>query len=114
MVTKSDLLASDWTLLRVEVSEHDGDMDVDAVDGYSRFWCKQAVLGAYWVAEKSPGSSLNIHLTEDVELEGFKEALSFQADGRFKRELLDKCGWEEVVRQVFQSDDSRQLSLFEE
>lgn len=114
MITKSDLLTSDWKLLRMEVYEQGDNVDASSFDGYSRFWCKEAVLGAYWVAERKSESTLDIQLTDDVELEGFREALSFRPDSRFKRELLDRCAWEEPIRQVFRPDDTRQLSLFEE
>lgn len=113
MISKNDVLAGDWQLLRIEIAEHDNDSGIEAYDGYSRFWCKQAVLGAYWVAEKVEDRTVRIHLTEDIELEGFREKLSFRPDRQFKRELLAKCNWDEVVRQVFHAEDARQLSLFD-
>ncbi len=114
MITKSDLLSSDWKLLRMEVFEHRDGLGSSTFDGYSRFWCKEAVLGAYWIVEQSDSSTVDIRLTDDVELEGFREELSFRPDSTFKRELLDYCAWEEPIRQVFRPDDARQLSLFEE
>ena len=87
---------------------------VEAFDGYSRFWFKQAVLGAYWVAQKIGETKIRIHLTDDIELEGFEEALSFSPDREFKQELLAKCDWEEVITQILPEQDTRLLSLFEE
>ena len=107
------MLAGKWQLLRIEISEHEESGEVNGFDGYSRFWCKEAVLGAYWVAEIVDDTKVKLYLTEDVELEGFKEALSFEPDGEFKRELLSRCNWEEVVRQLFPEEPERQLSLFE-
>ena len=113
MITKADVLEGDWRLLRIEISEHgDGERE-DVYDGYSRFWCKEAVLGAYWIAERVEETTVRLHLTEDIELEGFRESLSFKPDRAFKKELLSRCDWEEVVRQVFDTEDTRQLSLFE-
>ena len=52
MVSEADVLDAHWQLLRVELTEReDPSGEVDAFDGYSRFWCKQAVLGVYWIAE---------------------------------------------------------------
>lgn len=113
MVSKSEVLAGKWQLLRIEISEHDEPGEITGFDGYSRFWCKEAVLGTYWVAELVGDTKVKIHLTEDIELEGFKEALSFEPDNEFKRELLSRCNWEEVVRQLFPEEPERHLSLFE-
>lgn len=113
MVSKSEVLAGEWQLLRIEVSEHDESAEPAGFDGYCRFWCKEAVLGTYWVAELVDDTRVRIHLSEDVELEGFKEPLSFEPDSEFKRELLSRCNWEEVVRQLFPEEPERQLSLFE-
>jgi hypothetical protein len=113
LVSKAEVLGGDWKLLRIEISEHEDHDGVEALDGYSRFWCKEAVLGAYWMAEKVEETKIRLHLTEEIELVGFKEALSFEPDTAFKRELLSLCDWEEVVRQIFPVDEARQLSLFE-
>ena len=99
--------------MRVEISEHDEIDGIESFDGYSRFWCKQAVLGVYWIAESIEQAKVRIHLTEDIELEGFQEALSFQPDLEFKKELLTRCDWEEVVQQIFPRNPPGQLSLFE-
>ena len=112
MVSKAEVLAEEWFLLRSEITRQSDIEQADMLDGYSRFWCKHAVLGAYWVAERVEDTTVRLHLTEDIELEGFKEALSFKPDRAFKRELLLRCNWEEVVREVFSLDDTRQLSLF--
>lgn len=116
MVSKADVLDAEWKLLRIEISEHDEAGDVDVFDGYSRFWSKQAVLGAYWVAERVGETKVRLHLTEDIELEGFHEALSFKPDVEFKRELLARCDWELVVRQIFseEEENTAQLSLFDD
>ncbi len=116
MVSKSDVLEADWQLLRIEISGHDELGELDTFDGYSRFWCKQAVLGAYWVAERVSDTKVRLHLTDDIELEGFKESLSFTPDTEFKRELLSRCDWEEVIREIFPEEDenSDQLSLFDD
>ena len=113
MVTKTEVLDGDWQLVRVEVAPHDEEGVTEAFDGYSRFWCKQAVLGTYWVAEKLEGSTIRIHLTEDIELVGFREPLSFVPDAAFKRELLARCDWAEVVREVFPDEEAQQLNLFD-
>jgi hypothetical protein len=113
LVDKSEVLAGKWRLLRIELSEHDESGEVKGFDGYSRFWCRQAVLGTYWVAEIVDATRVKIHLNEDIELEGFEEALSFEPDSEFKRQLLSRCNWEEVVQQMFPEKPERQLSLFE-
>ena len=110
MVSKVDVLSGDWVLLRVEVA--DRALYDDMLDGYSRFWCKQAVLGTYWVAERVADNRVRLHLQEDIELEGFSEALTFEPDRAFKRELLSKFNWEEVVSQAFPAEDATQMSLF--
>lgn len=108
------MLEGDWQLLRIEISEHgDGERE-DVFDGYSRFWCKQAVLGAYWIAERVEETTVRLHLTEDIELVGFRDPLSFKPDRAFKKELVSRCNWEEVVRQIFPGEDTRQMSLFED
>lgn len=117
MVSKTEVLDGDWQLLRIEVTDHEDVDGCEAFDGYSRFWCKQAVLGAYWVVERVGETKIRIHLTEDIELEGFTEPLSFKPDQEFKRELLARCNWEEVVRQIFPEDqpveiNTSQLPLF--
>ena len=114
MVDKSEVLAGKWQLLRVELSEPDEPGEAKGFDGYSRFWCREAVLGAYWVAEIVDSTRVKIHLNEDIELEGFEEPLSFEPDSEFKRDLLSRCNWEEVVQQMFVEEPERQLSLFEE
>ena len=115
MISKSDVLDADWKLLRIEISEHDDSGGLDTFDGFSRFWSKQAVLGAYWIAERVDDTRVRLHLTDDIELEGFKEALSFTPDTEFKRELLSRCDWEEVIREIFpeEEENTAQLSLFE-
>lgn len=113
MVDKSEVLAGKWQLLRVELSEPDEPGEAKGFDGYSRFWCREAVLGAYWVAEIVDSTRVKIHLNEDIELEGFEEPLSFEPDSEFKRDLLSRCNWEEVVQQMFVEEPERQLSLFE-
>ena len=114
MVSKTEVLDGDWQLLRIEISECEDDtIEAEAYDGYSRFWCKEAVLGTYWIAEKIGDVSVRIHLTEEIELEGFKEPLSFTPDRIFIHELLERCNWEEVVRQIFPTEKSGQLSLFD-
>ena len=112
MVSKDQVLAGDWFLLRNEIAVQSDGHRGSKLDGYSRFWSKLAVLGAYWAAERADDETVRLHLTEDIELQGFKEDLSFKPDRAFKRELLSRCDWEEVVRQVFYDDDTRQLSLF--
>ena len=112
MVSKAQVLEGNWVLLRNEIAVQSGAGQLNMLDGYSRFWCKHAVLGAYWAAELIEDTIVRLHLTEDIELEGFKEAISFTPDRAFKRELLSKCNWGEVVRQIFPRDDVRQLSLF--
>ena len=107
------MLAGKWQLLRVELSEPDEPGEAKGFDGYSRFWCREAVLGAYWVAEIVDSTRVKIHLNEDIELEGFEEPLSFEPDSEFKRDLLSRCNWEEVVQQMFVEEPERQLSLFE-
>ena len=114
MVSKTEVLDADWRLLRIEIAEHDDGSEVEAYDGYSRFWSKEAVLGAYWIAEKVEETRIRLHLTEDIELEGFRDPLDFTPDIDFKRELLSRCDWEEVVHQIFPAEEERQLSLFEE
>ena len=113
MVDKSEVLAGKWQLLRVELSEPDEPGEFEGFDGYSRFWCREAVLGAYWVAEIVDSTRVKIHLNENIELEGFEEPLSFEPDSEFKRDLLSRCNWEEVVQQMFVEEPERQLSLFE-
>lgn len=113
MVSKADVLDADWRLLRIEIAEHDASSEFEAFDGYSRFWSKEAVLGAYWIAEKIEETRIRLHLTEDIELEGFRDPLDFVPDTDFKRELLSRCNWEEVVQQIFPAEQERQLSLFE-
>lgn len=108
------MLAGDWFLLRSEIATQRGGDRENILDGYSRFWCKHAVLGAYWAAERIEDEAVRLHLTEDVELQGFTEDLSFRPDRAFKRQLLSKCNWEEVVRQVFFDHGTRQLSLFDD
>jgi hypothetical protein len=114
LVDKSEVLAGKWQLLRVELSEPDEPGEFEGFDGYSRFWCREAVLGTYWVAEIVDSTRVKIHLNEDIELEGFEEPLSFEPDSEFKRDLLSRCNWEEVVQQMFVEEPERQLSLFEE
>jgi hypothetical protein len=113
LVDKSEVLAGKWQLLRVELSEPDEPGEAKGFDGYSRFWCREAVLGAYWVAEIVDSTRVKIHLNENIELEGFEEPLSFEPDSEFKRDLLSRCNWEEVVQQMFVEEPERQLSLFE-
>ena len=117
MVTKTEVLEAEWKLLRIEISEHGDENGVAAFDGYSRFWCKKAVLGAYWIAEQIDENRVRLHLTDDIELEGFRQPLSFVPDTDFKRELLQQCDWDLVIRQIFPEEpekDERQLTLFEE
>ncbi len=114
MVSKAEVLGADWRLLRIEIAERDDGNEPEAFDGYSRFWSKEAVLGAYWVAEKVEETQVRLYLTEDIELEGFKSPLDFTPDIEFKRELLSRCNWEEVVQQIFPTEQERQLSLFED
>jgi len=114
MVSKTEVLNADWRLLRIEIAEHDGGSELEAFDGYSRFWSKEAVLGAYWIAEKVEETRIRLHLTEDIKLEGFRDPLDFEPDTEFKRELLSRCNWEEVVQQIFPEEEERQLSLFED
>lgn len=114
MVSKIAVLEGDWRLLRIEIAECAEESDAfEAFDGYSRFWCKEAVLGTYWMAEQIEENAIRIHLTDDIELEGFSEPLSFVPDRAFIHELLLKCNWEEVIRQIFPTEQSGQLSLFD-
>ena len=60
------------------------------------------------------GDEILVETKRDIELEGFEEPLSFEPDSEFKRDLLSRCNWEEVVQQMFVEEPERQLSLFEE
>lgn len=113
MISKEEVLNADWRLLRIELAEHEEDGEFEAFDGYSRFWSKEAVLGVFWVAEKIDDTSIRLHLTEEIELEGFRHPLDFKPDTEFKQELLARCNWEEVVQQIFPAEQERQLALFE-
>lgn len=101
MVSRAEVLAAEWKLLRVEISAHDDSSGIEAYDGFSRFWSKQAVLGAYWVAERLDDATIRLHVTDDLELEGFQEALSFEPDDLFKQELLASFNWDEIIQEVF-------------
>jgi hypothetical protein len=72
LVDKSEVLAGKWRRLWIELVLHDESGEVKGFDGYSWFWCKEAVLGTYRVAEIVDGTTVKIHLTEDIELEGLK------------------------------------------
>ncbi len=117
-VTRAELLDVEWRLLRIEIFERDeyGEFyedEIEGIDGYSRYWCKQAVLGVYWIAERVGRKEYELYLTEDIELEGFEKPLKFKPDMTLKRELLESFDWKSVVFQVLALDETGQLSLFE-
>ncbi len=112
-VSEAELLASRWQLLRIEIYETDvADMGRDVIDGYSRYWCQEAILGVYWIAESAAGN-VDIQLTGEIELEGFRAELGFRPDSRFKEMLLDRCDWQGIVREVLNFEEEKQLPLFE-
>ena len=67
MVSKAEVLAEEWFLLRSEITGQNDIEQANTLDGYSRFWCKHAVLGAHWVAERVEDATVRLHLAEDVE-----------------------------------------------
>ncbi len=82
-------------------------------DGYTRFWCKHAVLGVNWVAETEDNAATEYMLTSDIDLTGFRSKLSFQVTDDIRRQLAEHVGWHETAMAVVKSISERQLPLFE-
>ena len=112
------LLASSWKELRTEVAAWDtspgttADEDMSGFDGFTRFWCEHAVLGVYWIAEQQAGNEVEIYLTPDIELVGFKEPIAEKLDDSLKRKLAESAGWYESAVTVMRKLTEKQISLF--
>ena len=112
------LLASSWKELRTEIVAWDTspgkavDEDISGFDGYTRFWCEHAVLGVYWIAEQQAGNEIEIFLTPDIELVGFKEPLAETPGDSLKRKLAENAGWYESAATVMRKLTEKQMSLF--
>ncbi len=113
-VKLSDLLEADWKELRSEVGAWDAlDEEVSGYDGYTRYWCKHAVLGVNWVAEQDGHSELEYMLTSDIDLSGFRTKLGFEVTDDIRRQLAEHVGWHQSALAIVQSIVERQLPLFE-
>ena len=98
VVRPDDLLVANWRELRSEVSVWDADDDdKEGFDGYTRFWCPEAVFDVYWVAERLNSSEVALYLTSDMLLTGFKSPLTFEVSGELMVELAKKIHWERVA-----------------
>ncbi len=106
---------SEWVELRTEL--HEWDDCGDEVLGYeclTRYWCREAVFEVYWVAEKAAGEDFSVYLTDDLQLAGFKQRLSYQPTLNWKRTLATKLGWHERAKDILRELSGTQLELFKE
>ena len=94
MTEASDLFACDWQELRSEVAiwEATGE-NLHGYDGYTRYWCKHAVLGVYWVAEQQGSNEIEYELTSDIDLVEFGDKFAFTVSDDIKLRLAEHVGW---------------------
>lgn len=110
----SELFDSEWKELRTEVTSWEAvDEELRGYDGYTRYWCKKAVLGVFWIAEQDGDGPIEIMLTTDIDLEGFKTPLPFPADEDLKLQLAQHVGWQETAVRVVSQMIDKQLPLFD-
>ena len=110
----AELFTADWQELRTEVTTWEAiDEALRGYDGYTRYWCKEAVLGVFWIAEQEDDGDIEIMLSTEIDLEGFSEPLPFQMNEAERIELAEHVGWYDSATRVVQQMTDRQLSLFE-
>ena len=113
-VTLDSLYRSKWQELRTEVAAWDAvDEPIHGYDGYTRYWCKHAVLGVYWVAEQEGEGELEFMLTTDIDLTRFRDDFDFEVTEDIKLSLAEHVGWHDSAVTVVQTVTNRQLPLFE-
>ena len=104
VVSEQQLLGASWRELRSEVAPWDReDTDTEGYDGFSRFWCPEAVFDVYWVAERISTSEVALYLTSDMLLTGFKAPLPFAVTGEYLVSLAKKIHWERVATLALRS-----------
>ena len=110
----AQLFTRAWKELRTEVTTWEAiDEPLRGYDGYTRYWCKEAVLGVFWIAEQEDGGDIEIMLTTEIDLEGFKEPLRFEVSEDERIKLAEHVGWYDSATRIVKHMTERQLSLFE-
>ena len=108
------LFSSSWKELRTELTSWEAVGEpLRGYDGYTRYWCKDAVLGVFWIAEKYGDEDIELMLTTDIDLEGFRGSLTFPVDDELKRRLAEHVGWYDSAANIIKKMTDKQLSLFE-
>ncbi len=95
------LLACPWRELRSEISAwEDVGSGLTGYDGFTRYWCPEAVFDVYWIVEGEPAGDVTAYLTDDLVLTGFRAEISFAIEPGFLKQLAAHVGWVNSVRQV--------------
>ena len=109
------LRSSSWVALRTEIHPWDdvANESVRGYDGFTRFWCPEAVFDLYWVAEHD-GDKLTLIATEDMMLTGFRQALPGASEQQTLQALAEHLNWKSLARAAVVALERRQFDLFED
>ncbi|XOV89340.1 MAG: hypothetical protein ACFHX7_05470 [Pseudomonadota bacterium] len=95
------LFACPWRELRSEVSVwEDVGAGLTGCDGFTRYWCPEALFDVYWIVEGELAGDVTAYLTDDLVLTGFRAELAFAIEPAFLKQLASHVGWVKSVRQV--------------
>ena len=109
------LRSSAWVALRTEIHPWDDDENkaIRGYDGFTRFWCPEAVFDLYWVAELE-GDQLTLIATEDMMLTGFRKSLPGAGERQTLQALAEHLNWKSLARAAVVALQRRQFELFED